>query len=165
MTINAFPQTDRVALDITLSSWALFLEGFSSSKLLYSFPYLLIPIKEGLLWICMLQSGACVHLLALMSRKAAKRKYMSPSAISDAADVSLNQLQTQQTVQIMCRSLAFSLYDKNEARIGEYLLILVRDKKVAEMLVNVGKFLPSLLDNKSRSGLTQFEAWATPTAI
>lgn len=67
-------------------------QEFSSVDFLYSFPPLRILVNKVFPWICLPENEACVQLIALMSRKAAKRKSISRMASVEADAETLEML-------------------------------------------------------------------------
>lgn len=53
-------------------------------------------------------------------QKSGEYKSCRPTSNVDEAAMALEQLQTQKIRQVMCVSLAFSPYNRTDARIGEY---------------------------------------------
>lgn len=84
-----------------------------------------------------------------MSTKLAKYKAFSPTASVEAAAAALEQLQMQKVWQTVCAFLAFSLFNKKETHIGEYLLQLFSDMMGPETLANAGKLPQSAPDSGS----------------
>lgn len=74
----------------------------------------------------------------------------------DVAEAGLEQLQTEQTWQVINNSLTLSLHKEKHARIEEYFLNLFGDNKLHMTLFSTGLYQKSVLSKMARSGFATF---------